>query len=118
MKKSLYALSGLVVSSILYAEEKIAEPILGAFAKAPWCSMPCGKIHAIVWSTLLGTIALQIALLLLLPRLKKLKKWQKYTIYGVLTAASIAIAAYILPQYLQDGFVIGICFIGDPMGCK
>jgi len=39
-------------------------------------------------------------------------------IYGTLTVASLATAAYILPPYLQDGFVIGRCFIGDPMGCQ
>jgi len=76
------------------------------------------KIHLIVWGTILGTIGLQIVLLYFLPRMKKLKKWQKYTLYGILTVASFAAAAYILPQYLKDGFIIGRCFIGDPMGCQ
>lgn len=93
------------------------KPVSG-FANAPWCHMPCGKIHLIIWSALLGTIALQIAMLVLLPRMKKLKKWQKYTLYGVLTVASLAVAVYIVPPYLKDGFVIGRCFIGDPMGCN
>jgi len=88
------------------------------FKNAPWCSMPCGRIHLIVWLTLLGTIGLQILMLVLFPKMKKLKKRYKWTIYGVVTLASIAVAAYILPPYLQDGFVIGRCFIGDPMGCQ
>lgn len=88
------------------------------FANAPWCHLPCAKIHLIVWGTILGTIGLQILLLIVLPRIKKVKKWQKYTIYGVLTVASLAAAVYILPPYLKDGFVIGRCFIGDPMGCE
>lgn len=59
------------------------------FADAPWCKLPCVKIHLIVWGTILGTIGLQIILLYLLPRMKKLKKWQKYSLYGILTAVSI-----------------------------
>lgn len=88
------------------------------FANAPWCKLPCVRIHLIVWGTILGTIGLQIIMLYLLPRMNKLKKWQKYTIYGILTVSTLATAAYILPPYLQDGFVIGRCFIGDPMGCQ
>jgi lipid-binding SYLF domain-containing protein len=88
------------------------------FANAPWCKLPCVKIHLIVWGTILGTIGLQIVLLYLLPKMKKMNKWQKYTLYGILTVASFAAAAYILPQYLKDGFIIGRCFIGDPMGCQ
>lgn len=91
---------------------------ISPFANAPWCKLPCVKIHLIVWGTILGTIGLQIILLYLLPRMKKMKKWQKYTLYGILTAVSLAAAAYILPPYLKDGFVIGRCFIGDPMGCQ
>ncbi|MEI6711459.1 MAG: hypothetical protein WCK88_04645 [bacterium] len=91
---------------------------MSGFGNAPWCHMPCGRIQLIIWSTLLGTIALQVVMLLLLPRMKKLKKWQKYTLYGIITVASIATAARILPPYLQDGFVIGRCFMCDPMGCN
>jgi hypothetical protein len=104
MKKFFLILLGNILIAQTFAEE--AAKKVSAFAKAPWCHMPCGKIHAIVWSTLLGTIALQIAMLLILPRVKKLKKWQKYTLYGILTVASLATAAYILPPYLKDGFVI------------
>ena len=62
-----------------FAEEaaKQASP----FVNAPWCKLPCVRIHLIVWGTILGTIGLQIVLLYLLPRMKKLKKWQKYTLY-------------------------------------
>jgi|GEM_PF-3790068 len=116
MKKIFLLLCTSPLSLPIFSEA-VAKDV-SPFASAPWCSMPCGKIHAIVWSTLLGTIVLQIALLIILPRLKKLKKWQRYTLYGILTVASLAIAAYILPPYLQDGFVIGRCFIGDPMGCE
>ncbi len=106
----------ILTAASLFAEEstKTASP----FANAPWCKLPCVKIHLIVWGTILGTIGLQIVLLYLLPRMKKMKKWQKYALYGILTVASLAAAAYIVPPYLKDGFVIGRCFIGDPMGCN
>jgi hypothetical protein len=114
MKYTLLLILSTLTNSFAEEVGKQVSP----FANAPWCKLPCVKIHLIVWGTILGTIGLQIILLYLLPRMPKLKKWQKYTVYGILTVASLATAAYILPPYLQDGFVIGRCFIGDPMGCQ
>lgn len=50
--------------------------------------------------------------------MKKLPKKYKWIIYGIVTFITVALAMYIVPPYLKDGFVIGRCFIGDPMGCQ
>lgn len=115
MNKYLFSFLSPLSMSVFAAEAN--KPIL-PFANAPWCKLPCLKIHLIVWGTLFGAIGLQILMLYLLPRIKKMKKWQKYTLYSIVTLASLAVAMYILPPYLKDGFVIGRCFIGDPMGCN
>jgi hypothetical protein len=51
-------------------------------------------------------------------KMKKLPKKYKWIIYGIVTFITVALAMYIVPPYLKDGFVIGRCFIGDPMGCQ
>ncbi len=116
MKKYIYSVISFLLVIPVFAEND--KPNTNPFKDAPWCHLPCDRIRIIVIGTLLGTIGLQILMLFIFRKTKKLKKKYIWIIYGVVTLASIAVVASILPQYLRDGFAIGRCFIGDPMGCK
>ena len=116
MKKYLYSLLSFLVLIPVFAEN--VQSNTNPFKNAPWCHLPCDRIRLIVIGTLLGTIGLQILMLVLFQKTHKLKKKYKWIIYAIVTLVSLTAAAYILPPYLKDGFVIGRCFIGDPMRCE
>jgi len=116
MKKYFFSLLSLLLLLPVFAENII--PNSDPFKDAPWCQMSCNPIRALVIGTLIGTIGLQILMLFVFRKTKKLKKKYIWIIYGIITLASIAAVAYVLPPYLKDGFVIGRCFVGAPMGCK
>lgn len=116
MKKSFYSLLSFLLLVPVFAAK--ITPNSDPFKDAPWCHMSCNPIRATVIGTLLGTIGLQLLMLFVFRKMKKLKKKYIWIIYGIITLASIAAVAYVLPPYLKDGFVIGRCFVGAPMGCK